>query len=150
MEIQSTSTTGQNPLLSGVTSSTPTPTPTPTPISNISMDDNYVLTLKQDTLSSLTIVTQMTSLETAYNYQMINTFFKNNRQEIYNKISEFNLKSEQDKRTQTLFNLNTNQTMNKDKFNDQLTTDNSKLEYCFKNGGQYLYALNKYKEIMVN
>ena len=152
MEIQSTSTTGKNPLLSGVTSSTPTPTPTHTPISNISIDnnENYVLTLKHVTLSSLTNVSNMTSLETAYNYQMINTFFKNNRQKIYNKISEFNLKSVQDKRTQTLFNLNTNQTMNKDKFNDQLTTDNSKLESCFKNGGQYLYALNKYKAIMVN
>ena len=154
MEIQSTSTstTDQNPLLSGVTSSTPTPTPTHTPISNISIDnnENYVLTLKHVTLSSLTNVSNMTSLETAYNYQMINTFFKNNRQKIYNKISEFNLKSVQDKRTQTLFNLNTNQTMNKDKFNDQLTTDNSKLESCFKNGGQYLYALNKYKAIMVN
>ena len=152
MEKQSTSTTGQNPLLSGVTSSTPTPTPTHTPISNISIDnnENYVLTLKHVTLSSLTNVSNMTSLETAYNYQMINTFFKNNRQKIYNKISEFNLKSVQDKRTQTLFNLNTNQTMNKDKFNDQLTTDNSKLESCFKNGGQYLYALNKYKAIMVN
>ena len=148
MEIQSTSTTGQNPLLSGVTSSKPTPTPTP--ISNISMGDNYVLTLKQVTLPSLTIVSEMTSMETAYNYQMIKTFFKNNRQKIYNKISEFNLKSVQDKRTQTLFNLNTNQTMNKDKFNDQLTTDNSKLENCFKKGGQYLYALNKYKAIMVN